>query len=40
MVVACSKVVFGKSHGETKNDHVKISLSVEYDQDSNPVPTE
>jgi hypothetical protein len=40
MVVACSKVVVGKSFGETKNGHVKVSLSIGYDQDLNPVPTE
>ena len=29
MVVACWKVIFLKSFGETKNDHVKISLRID-----------
>jgi len=29
MAVACSKVVFLKSFGETKNDHLKISLRLD-----------
>jgi hypothetical protein len=29
MVVACSKVVFLKFFGVTKNDHVKVSLRID-----------